>query len=397
MIITPTGRAGVYVHFPWCLRHCPYCDFAVTVSRTIPHAAYADAILAEWDARLPELQGTRPSTLYIGGGTPGLWEPTQLARVIAAVQAASDGLDEVTVEANPEEFDAARARALADAGVTRISLGAQSTQASALATLGRAHDASLIERAANAARDAGIPHLSIDLIIGVPGTSPADVAADIAWVGALPGVDHLSVYELTWEPGTGFARRQAAGLLQPWEDGTLARVSSEVVSWIAAEGFERYEISNYARPGGRAVHNSAYWRGDAYLGLGVGAHSLQIAPDGDAAIRRANTRATRTYLTHGWRRDEVVETLPPATHLREVLMTGLRTSDGPALTDLARRFGFALEPWLAPALHRWQQQGWVTRDGDGGCRPTLAGMQQADSMAEDLFDLDDPVDGGMGA
>ena len=379
-----TGRAGVYVHFPWCLRHCPYCDFAVAVNRRIPHEEYGRAVVAELRERWHELDGAAVGTLYFGGGTPGLWDPDWLGYVVNAVREQGAELREITVEVNPESFDVTRAAALAAHGVNRVSLGVQSMNTAALQTLGREHGPAHVVEAVDALRAAGIARVSVDLIYGVPGTDVDDVMRDIDAMVALPGVEHLSAYELTWEPGTGFDRRRKRGWLSPWEDQKLVQLSAAVVERLSSHGFERYEVSSFARAGGRAVHNSAYWSGDAYLGLGVGAHSLQVDAQGQRALRRANTRAVRDYLPDAGASTRTVERVRVAEHLGEVVMTGVRTSDALVPDDLQRRFGGNTGLWLDAMLKVWHERGWIHRAGSQ-VRVTEAGMLQADTMASEAF------------
>jgi oxygen-independent coproporphyrinogen III oxidase len=381
-----TGRAGIYVHFPWCLRHCPYCDFAVAVNRTIPHEGYARAVVAELNQRLHELHGAAIQTLYFGGGTPGLWDPAWLGHVIDAVRARGVCLREVTVEVNPESFDITRAEALAAHGVNRVSLGVQSMNTAALRTLGREHGPEQVVEAVAALRKSGIARVSVDLIYGVPDTNIQDVMCDIDALAALEGVEHLSAYELTWEAGTGFDRRRNRGLMAPWEEQRLVELSAAVVERLASHGFERYEVSSFARPGGRAVHNSAYWIGDAYLGLGVGAHSLQVDTGAQQAIRRANPRAVRDYMPDAGAATRTVECVSAHEHLGELMMTGLRTSDALAPVELQRRFGGNTAHWLDTILAGWEAHDWVRRRGDA-VLVTEAGMLQADTMASDVFAL----------
>jgi len=379
-----TGRGGIYVHFPWCLRHCPYCDFAVAVNRRIPHEEYSRAVVAELRERWHELDGAAVRTLYFGGGTPGLWDPVWLGYVIDAVRAQGAEPGEITVEVNPETFDVTRAAALAAHGVNRVSLGVQSMNTAALQTLGREHGPANVTAAVEALRQAGIARVSVDLIYGVPGTDVDDVMRDIDAMAGLPGVEHLSAYELTWEPGTGFDRRRRRGWLSPWEDDRLVQLSLAVVERLSSHGFERYEVSSFARPGGRALHNAAYWSGDAYLGLGVGSHSLQVDAQGQRALRRANPRAVRDYLSDAADTTRTVEVVRASEHLGELIMTGVRTSDALRPDDLQRRFGGNTGLWLDAVLSPWQERGWIRRTGSQ-VQVTQAGMLQADTMASEAF------------
>lgn len=379
----PTGTLGVYVHVPFCVRHCPYCDFAVTVVRSIPHRDYGDALVAELDERGWQLGGRALRSVYFGGGTPGLWDPSELARVLGHIVArfGRRWLREVTIELNPDRVDRAMLDAWRRAGVTRVSLGVQSFDDHALQTLGRAHDAARAERAVRDVADAGFERISVDLIHGVPGTTIETSARDIDRVGALGVVDHLSLYELTWEPGTGFDVRRRRGQLSPWPDEQLETAWFELGDALRAHGFERYEVSSWARPGHRAVHNAGYWYGDEYLGLGVGAHSMRWAPDGSAVVRRANGRSTRAYLagTSGGQRELVSR----VEHGRECVATGLRTSAGVDVQALCDRLGLDPGPWSA-AARVWAEQGYGRWDG-ARFAPDDRGLALADSLAATLY------------
>src|SRR5579859_4952632 len=267
--------AGVYVHFPWCLSKCPYCDF-VSYAReraAIDHAAYADAVLRELDERASSVEGRRIDTIFFGGGTPSLWEPRELGRVVRGIRerlgCAGAGDLEVTVECNPTSLDADRARALVDQGVNRVSIGVQSLRDERLKYLGRLHDANGGRAAVRDALSA-VPRVSADLIFGLPGQS-AQQARDEALELVDLGLSHVSCYQLTIEPGTRFGELAKRGRLPLAEDATVAEAFLAIDEALGARGFRHYEVSNYAQPGEEARHNLGYWRGDEYLGLGCAA------------------------------------------------------------------------------------------------------------------------------
>jgi putative oxygen-independent coproporphyrinogen III oxidase len=331
-----TADLGVYVHYPWCRALCPYCDFAVTVARhEPPHEAYLAAVLAELDERADAFAGRRLVSIYFGGGTPSLWRPDCIAAVVATVAArfgADPGALEVTLEANPTDCAPPVLAAWRAAGVNRLSIGVQSLVPAELAVLGRDHRQGDGPTALHAALAAGFASVSADLILGVPsGESAADdapvLAPHIAEV-ATSGVDHLSVYELTIEDRTAFGRRTRAGTLVPLPDERLAALYVAAHERLTGLGFEHYEISSYARPGRRAVHNSLYWRGADFLGLGVGAASFWRDPDGGGQ-RWTNLRQVPRYL-RATGEDRVAERvlLDPADVAVDALWLGMRTSDG---------------------------------------------------------------------
>ncbi|MCX5746034.1 MAG: coproporphyrinogen-III oxidase family protein [Proteobacteria bacterium] len=288
---------GVYLHFPWCRRHCPYCDFAIELGPP-PHAAYADAVIAELARRRGEAEGTLAS-IYFGGGTPSLWEPDELARVIDAIRisyaatAPGKAPREITIEANPVDCTDAKLRAWRAAGIDRISIGIQSHEPEELVVLGRDHRFGDGPAALARVLAFGGFTVSVDFILG----TPTRHAARSSWLPEIVAshVPHLSVYELTIEERTPFGRMARDGELVPRDEDTLYELYVEAHERLTTAGFEHYEISSFARPGRRAVHNSLYWQGRQFLGLGASAASLAHHPDGTAS-RATNPRRSVAYL-----------------------------------------------------------------------------------------------------
>jgi len=332
---------AVYVHFPWCLQRCPYCDFATEAERParIPHAAYADAVVAELARRHEALAAegfeARPTTLFFGGGTPSLWEPDQLGRVVAAVRALGD-VSEVTVECNPTSLNRDVAARLRDLGVTRLSIGVQSLRDRHLRYLGRLHDAAGALRAVDEAVAAGGLRVSADLMYGLDDQHTHELLEDAARL-VDAGAEHLSCYALTIEPATRFGELARKGRLPRMTDDAVAGLYLALEDALAARGWAHYEVSNYSAAGAASDHNRAYWRGDAYLGLGAGAvgcvpvagrlgHALRWRNDADAAGYVAAVKG-------GAMPPGEDEALDPETRVRESLLLGMRTSEG---TDLAR-------------------------------------------------------------
>jgi oxygen-independent coproporphyrinogen-3 oxidase len=320
---------GVYIHFPYCRKRCPYCDFAVHARARIPHDAYAYAVVAELAERAPLFAGRELVSIYFGGGTPGLWRADCLARVIAAVKATfaqSPSLPslEVTVEANPDDLAREHLDALFAAGVNRLSLGAQSLNDKHLHTLGRTHGATQVQAAVDAARAAGFASLSLDLMFALPAQTLTELEADLAGVLAM-APDHLSVYNLTVEERTAFGGMQRAGLLQVPESGVAAEMYERIMQRLAGAGFEHYEISSWAKPGRRARHNTLYWTGGEYLGLGCSAHSFRRLPDG------GGERFSAVRSVDAWLKAPPLatrETLDAGALEREAVWLGLRLLDG---------------------------------------------------------------------
>jgi oxygen-independent coproporphyrinogen-3 oxidase len=364
----------VYVHFPWCLQKCPYCDFASAAIRRpeVPHHAYADAVLAELARRAPEIEGETLASVFFGGGTPSLWAAREVGRVLAAVRAAFarevDGL-EITLECNPSSLDRETARALREAGVTRLSIGVQALDDAQLRFLGRLHDADGALRAIEAALSE-LPRVSGDLIFGLPSQARGVAAAHARrLVGA--GLRHLSVYALTIEPNTQFGSLRDKGRLPIARDDDVAEAFEDISAALRAEGFEHYEVSNYAQPGQRARHNEHYWQGGAYLGLGAGAvgclHGGGAAqPDGPRARRYRNEANPERYMEHSGTTVAEVwhEQLDGGDLVRERLMLGLRTSDGVDLAHARRAAGRDPLVGRERALSRGLARGELVREGD---------------------------------
>jgi putative oxygen-independent coproporphyrinogen III oxidase len=332
---------GVYVHFPWCAVHCPYCDFAVATGAP-PQERYTRAVLAELELRAGGFSGLDCKSLYLGGGTPSLWDPARVAEVVAAVRrrlALPRGA-EVTLEANPESCQPARLAAYAAAGVNRFSIGVQSFDPGVLAKLGRRHGPDLAERALRAAAEL-TEDVAADLIYGARRSSPATARADAERLGRLP-VAHVSAYALTLDPDVlaeevPFARMRRQGRLPLPAEGDVLAQAREIRAGLRRAGLRRYEISNFARPGFESVHNRLYWESRSYLGLGVGAYGCLHRGDGREALRWGNPRAPAVYLA-----EVEAERLPTAEEDRlgprelaeERLLLSLRTRRGLALDEL---------------------------------------------------------------
>jgi putative oxygen-independent coproporphyrinogen III oxidase len=362
---------GVYVHFPWCLKKCPYCDFlSVAAERpSLPHEAYADAVIAELERRVETLGNVRLLSVFFGGGTPSLWEPRALGRVLerirALVPAGQDEL-EITVECNPTSFDVERSQALQAVGVNRVSIGVQGLNAERLQFLGRLHD---VESGLAAVRDAlqsGMPRVSADFIFGVSGQA-ADAAAREAQIMSELGTTHLSAYALTIEPGTQFGALARKGKLPLLEESAVADSFLAVEDTLERAGFEHYEVSNYARNGARSRHNIGYWVGRDYLGLGCGAWGTLSS--GGQRVRYRNTPSPERYLasTASFASGDLSqagplvanhELIPPETALAERIMLGLRLADGLDLEHAAAELGTPLwTPDRARARDRLLTQG----------------------------------------
>lgn len=385
---------GVYVHFPWCLRKCPYCDFVSFAAERedIDHRGYAEAVITELAARAEVLAGRRLLSIFFGGGTPTLWEPSELGRVLRAIVAGAGEVAEaleVTVECNPTSLDVDRARALVDQGVNRLSVGVQSLDPERLAFLGRLHDPAGALAAVRVAV-AVAPRASADLIYGVAtprGFETPEEAAAEARVLADLGLRHVSAYALTIEPNTRFGELARKGRLPLIEDDVVAQSFDAVADALRPRGLERYEISNFALPGEEARHNLGYWRGDDYLGLGCAAFGT-LATGGGHALRYRNPPNAEKYLSRvraGRFEPHEREALDPETRLRERLMLGLRLTEGLDLALAAADLG--VDPWTparTATVARLVARGRLLREGSRLRIPPEARLH-SDGIAAELF------------
>lgn len=365
----------MYVHFPWCLKKCPYCDFLSVASprEHIPHQGYADAVLRELGARLPLLPSDyRLETIFFGGGTPSLWHSRELGRVLRGVLEAFDGRRalgaelEVTVECNPTSLDLEKARELYAQGVNRISLGVQGLDADRLQFLGRLHDPRGGLDAAQAALASPVPRVSVDFIFGVSGQTAEQAAAEAQTLADL-GTTHVSAYALTIEPGTEFGARAKKGRLPLLEEAQVADSFLAVDRALTGAGFDHYEISNFARDGQVSRHNLGYWQGRDYLGLGTSAWGTVTLPSG--RVRYRNSPSPERYqaleFTSPFASDcAVLEPLDPETSLRERIMLGLRLAEGFDLHGAAAELGVeALPTERQRALEKLERRGRIERRG----------------------------------
>jgi putative oxygen-independent coproporphyrinogen III oxidase len=371
---------SVYVHFPWCLQKCPYCDFAsATIRRPeVPHREYADAVLRELELRSAAGLSGPLYSVFFGGGTPSLWEPRELGRVLAAIRSGFGSHDEaleVTVECNPSSLDADRAQGLRDAGVNRLSIGVQSLDATRLRFLGRLHDGPGALAAVEAAQSA-IPRVSADLMFGMPEQTPRDFLAEVTQLLAR-GLEHLSVYALTVEPQTQFGELHRKGKLRLAKEDAYADTFLACEALLSEHGFEHYEVSNYAKPEQTSRHNQHYWRGGDYLGLGC-------AAVGCVRGRRYRNRTKPAKYLESPGSEQESEALAAQDIVREGLMLGLRTSEGVSLTELAARSGIDPKRGRERALARGIERGQLVLDGET-LRVPHRHWLHLDSIVTDLF------------
>jgi len=374
---------GIYIHWPFCLSKCPYCDFNSHVRREqIDEARWVRAFAAEIASTAARVPGRTVSTIFFGGGTPSLMQPATVAAVIEAVAGrwsiAPDA--EITLEANPTSVEAERFRGYRSAGVNRVSLGVQALDDHALAALGRTHSAREALDAVGVAR-AVFDRYSFDLIYARPDQTPEQWSRELRAALRETG-EHVSLYQLTIEPETPFAALRAAGKLNPPDEST-ARILYDVTQEVCvAHGLPAYEISNHARLGGECRHNLVYWRAHEYAGIGPGAHGrLDIAGERHATATEKRPEAWLARVEkngHGLVTDEV---LTSAEHADEFLLMGLRLAEGIDAARYTQIAGRALEPERIAML---RQHGLIETTPAGRMRVTLSGFPLLDSVVADL-------------
>jgi oxygen-independent coproporphyrinogen-3 oxidase len=372
---------AVYVHVPFCVRKCAYCDFNAYSGAD---SAQVDTFLA---AILDEIgnsrqAGSRVSTVFFGGGTPTYLTGSQLSAVIDQIRTAFivDPDAEVSAEANPSTADAERFRAMFEAGFNRLSIGVQSFDDRLLTKLDRTHSAEEGRESVRLAREVGFRNLSVDLMFGLPGQTMDDWRATLDTATNL-GLPHLSVYALTLEPGTRFERLHAGGKLPlPSEDEEL-EMYELAISSLTKAGYEHYEVSNFAQPGHRSRHNMVYWRNEEYAGFGPGAVSYI---DG---VRWTNERNPARYAAKVRTGVDLAiesERLSPESAMSETLIQGLRLRDGVDLAHITQRFGIDASTVFAQRIRTLQERNLLERS-NGHIRLTHSGLLFANDVALELL------------
>ena len=348
---------ALYVHLPWCVRKCPYCDFNSHAAEAVPESDYVAALLSDLEQELPSVWGRPVVSVFLGGGTPSLFSPEAVEALISGIRARLPLVAdvEITLEANPGTVDAARFHGYRQAGVNRLSLGIQSLDDRALRAIGRIHDAAQARAAVEAARKAGFDNLNLDLMFGLPGQDRAGGLRDLTEAIAL-GPEHLSWYQLTLEPNTPFA---AAPPPLPEEDEVVALWEAGQ-AMLAGAGYGQYEVSAYARPGWRCRHNLNYWSFGDYLGIGAGAHGkITDAPRG--VIRRYHKqRRPERYLREagGQGRIRGERVLTAEETMFEYLMNALRLNEGFSVAHLEARTGLPFSQ-VRHSLEGLAAEGWL--------------------------------------
>jgi putative oxygen-independent coproporphyrinogen III oxidase len=349
---------ALYVHWPFCVSKCPYCDFNSHVRGEIDQEQWREALLADLAHEARLLPGRTLASIFFGGGTPSLMEPSTVAAVIEAARvhwSADDDL-EVTLEANPNSVEAARFADLAAAGVNRLSLGLQSFDDASLAFLGRAHSASEGLAALEIAQK-HFGRVSFDLIYALPGDTESSWSRSLAQALSL-GTTHLSLYQLTIEPGTRFAALHSAGKLEPLDPEAAAALYELTDAMTAAAGLPLYEISNHSAPGAQSRHNLTYWRYGDYAGVGPGAHGRRLDQRTVRHRKPENFLAALSRNGHAIAEEALLSAREAAD---EALVMGLRLAEGIDAAALTERFGVAIVDWKR--VERLVESGHLARRG----------------------------------
>ena len=366
---------ALYVHLPWCLRKCPYCDFNSHEARGgmggdggVPEARYIDALLADLEAALPLIWGRTVHSIFIGGGTPSLFAPESIDRLLGDIRARLrlDAGCEITLEANPGTFEKERFRAYRGAGVTRLSIGVQSFNDRHLQALGRVHNRAQALAAVEEAAQA-FDTFNLDIMYALPGQTPAELDEDMRTALALQP-PHISIYHLTIEPNTYFAKYPPP---LPEDDAAYAMLD-RITELTGAAGLARYEVSAYAREGHQCVHNRNYWQFGDYLGIGAGAHSkLSFA---HRVVRQVRLRDPQLYMAGALAGRAIAQDddVRRADLPFEFMLNALRLQEGFALQDFTARTGLAITA-IAAGLQQAEAQGLITRDMER-VRPTQRGF-----------------------
>jgi oxygen-independent coproporphyrinogen-3 oxidase len=371
---------GLYVHIPFCRRVCPYCDFNVYARQEALLPDYLAALTRELELVAAQWGRGPLQTVYLGGGTPSLLDPAQVATLLETVARTFALLPdaEVTLEANPETVDVAKLAGYRAAGVQRLSIGVQTLAAHGLKVLGRAHRPETPGQAYRAARAAGFTNVNVDLIYGWPGQTRQDWLTDLRTVLAWEP-EHLSLYALTIEPGTPYERGVRRGVLRPLDDDTVAELAELAMETLAAHGYEHYEISNWARERAyRSQHNQIYWRNGWYIGAGAGAHGYL------GGVRTVNERLPARYIARVQRGELPIveaETIDARTEVIETLVLGLRlVADGVSAAAFRARHGRELAGVYGATIAELKELGLVEWDGER-LRLSRSGILLANEVA----------------
>ena len=368
---------SLYVHMPWCVRKCPYCDFnSHEAGANLDESAYLQALLADLESSLPEIWGRRIESVFIGGGTPSLISPETMAKLISNIRAllSITPLTEITMEANPGTVDAEHFSGFVDAGINRLSIGIQSFNDEKLKALGRIHNRQEALKAFDTARRAGFENINLDLMFGLPDQTEQEAIDDLQTAIDLQP-EHISLYQLTIEPNTLF-HHQPPEL--PSDDATWS-MQQALQSMLADAGYKQYEVSAYAREGKQCRHNLNYWQFGDYLGIGAGAHGKISMPD--QIVRTSKRRNPRDYMdTAGQPICDSRRELAAGDRSLEFMMNSLRLTDGFPLAMFQERTGLPFNQ-IVPALSEAESKGLIERDAIH-LRPTETGQRYLNDLLQ---------------
>lgn len=368
--------AGIYIHVPFCHSKCAYCDFYSKPIGRESLTNFVDTLLSEWHARKAEIK--QPfKTLYLGGGTPSILSDDLLHRLISKLQEEAPDLEELTLEVNPEDVTDQRVRNWISAGINRVSMGVQSLIDYELQAVGRCHSARQALEAVDVLQTAGISRISCDLIYGLPEQTLQSWQVSVDKL-LTTGIDHLSAYCLSFEPGTRLYARMVAGKVSPASDETIEAMYSYLCQAASEARFEHYEISNFARSGFRSRHNSSYWTETPYLGLGPAAHSF------DGKVRRCNPSNLARYLASTPCFE--IEELDEIDRLNDIIITRLRTIEGLDMQKIPARY----RTGILKDVSKWIHQGIVVYT-DSEIRITESGWLMADAVMRDAIREGEPT------
>lgn len=384
---------SLYVHFPWCVRKCPYCDFnSHALHGDLPVDAYLAALFEDLHAQLPFFPDREFRTVFLGGGTPSLFPPDAIARLLQALRASATLAPdaEITLEANPGTIERGRFQEYRAAGINRVSLGAQSFGAAQLERLGRIHSADETRRAAEELHAAGLANFNLDLMVGLPEQDLQGALSDVRQALALEPA-HISHYQLTMEPGTVFGSLPPRGLPNADQAADLQQQCQQL---LEQSGFMQYEVSAFARDGRRCAHNLNYWTFGDYLGIGAGAHGKRTDVARDRIERTVREREPRRYLARG------ATGLAPSQFVRasdrpfEFMMNALRLNEGFALSSFEQRTGLSWQS-LAGPIQRLVDRGLLIVTDDR-CQTSVTGGQFLNDVLGEFLSLPRPKRPGPG-
>lgn len=375
--------AGLYLHIPFCVKRCLYCDF-FSNTRMDFKQPFIHALCREMELRRDYLEGEPLETIYFGGGTPSQLSADDFSVIFDAINRSFDlsGCKEITLEANPDDMTAEYAASIASLPFNRVSMGVQSFKTSDLKFLNRRHDRQQAFRAVENCKNIGINNISIDLIYGLPSQTIEDWEKNLDEAISL-GIPHISAYHLIYEEGTALYRLMDAGKVRPIDEDVSLDLFKRLISRLKSAGYEHYEISNFARPGFYSSHNSSYWKGKKYLGLGPSAHSY------NGSDREWNVSSISDYIG-GIENDSPkfeLEKLDKRTKYNDYVITGLRTKWGISLNEIERQFGTSYRDYCFKMAQHHLQSSLLSYKNDVLCL-TPEGIFISDSIMSDLLNVD---------